>query len=57
MDYDKTHLSAKNKPAFCHDIKLVQKNLNNMYIKIQKEKITKLCGDKGYISKKRFKLN
>ena len=47
---------AKNKPAFCHDIKLVQKNLNNMYIKIQKEKITKLRGDKGYISKKRFKL-
>jgi hypothetical protein len=57
MDYDKTHLSAKNKPAFCHDLKLVQKNLNNMHIKIQKEKITKLCGDKGYISKKRFKLN
>jgi hypothetical protein len=49
MDYDKTHLSAKNKPAFCHDLKLVQKNLNNMHIKIQKEKITKLCGDKGYI--------
>ena len=57
MDYDKTHLSAKNKPAFCHDLKLVQENLNNMYIKMQKEKITKLCGDKGYISKKKFKLN
>ena len=27
-----------------------------MHIKIQKKRITKLCGDKGYISKKRFKL-
>ena len=57
MDYDKTHLSANNKPSFCHDIKLVQKNLNNMFIKIQRDKITKLCGDKGYISRTLFKLN
>ena len=57
IDYDKTHLSAKGNPSFCHDLKLVQTNLNNMFVKMQRNKITKLCGDKGYISRKRFKLN
>ena len=57
MDYDKTHLSPNEKPAFCHDLKLVQVNLNNMYVKIQRNNISKLCGDKGYISRKRYKLN
>ena len=28
-----------------------------MFIKINKNNITKLCGDKGYISRKRYKLN
>lgn len=57
MDYDKTHLSPNKNPAFCHDLKLVQPNLNNMFIKIKRNNITKLCGDKGYISRKRYKLN
>ena len=57
MDYDKTHLSPNEIPAFCHDLKLVQVNLNNMFVKIQRNNITKLCGDKGYISRKRYKLN
>ena len=57
VDYDKTHLSKTNKPAFCHDIKLVQKNLDNMFIKLPKNKITKLCGDKGYVGRKMYKLN
>ena len=51
-----THLSTGN-PSFCHDVKLVQKNLNNMFVEIQPNNITKLCGDKGYISKNKFKLN
>ena len=50
-----THLSTGN-PSFCHDIS-IQQNLNNMFVKIQPNNITKLCGDKGYISKNKFKLN
>ena len=57
VDYDKTHLSEKNKPAFCHDLKLVQKNFDNMSVKLPKNKTIKMCGDKGYISRKRYKLN
>lgn len=57
VDYDKTHPSKKNNPSFCHDLNMVQQNLDNMFIKLPKNRITKLCGDKGYISKRIFKLN
>jgi hypothetical protein len=57
VEYDKIHLSENNNPSFSHDIKLVNKNLNNMCLKLPRNKIVKLCGDKGYISKKRYKLN
>ena len=57
VKYDETHLTDTNKPAFKHDVKLVQSTLNNMNIKLPKDKIVKLGGDKGYICRKRFKLN
>ena len=57
VKYDETHLTDTNKPAFKHDVKLVQSTLNNMNIKLPKDKIVKLGGDKGYICRRRFKLN
>lgn len=57
LTYDKTHLSKNNIPSFTHDINLVQENLDNMLIKLPREKNCKLCGDKGYITQKKFKLN
>jgi len=57
LNYDKTHLSRNNNPSFSHDVKLVQKNLDDTLIKLPSNKIVKLCGDKGYITKKRVKLN
>ena len=57
LNYDKTHHSHNNNPSFSHDIKLIQKNLDDTLIKLPSNKIVKLCGDKGYITKKRVKLN
>ena len=57
VDFDETHLTKKNNPAFCHDLKIVQSTLNKMSIDLPPNRIVKLCGDKGYISKKQFKLN
>ncbi len=55
--HDKTHLNVNNKKSFSHDTKIVQETLNNMNIKIARNIATKIGGDKGYISQKRFKLN
>lgn len=54
---DKTHLNANKKPAFSHDIKLVQKTLNNIGVQIPQIITTRIGGDKGYISNKRYRLN
>ena len=32
VDFDETHLTKKNNPAFCHDLKIVQSTLNKMSI-------------------------
>ena len=57
LNYDLTHLSKKKNPSFCHDLNLVQKNLDEMHIQLPKKPTITLCGDKGYISQKQFKLN
>jgi len=49
---DPTHLNKRKKRSFSHDVKVVQNTLNNMNIKIPHKIITKIGGDKGYISKK-----
>ena len=57
IKHDETHLTERKKPAFKHDVKLVQSTLNNMCVQLPKDKIVKLGGDKGYICRRRFKLN
>ena len=52
-----THLDANQKPAFRHDVKMVQKTLNNIGFDIPRNVTTKIGGDKGYVTKKRFRLN
>src|SRR5438477_7134672 len=54
---DSTHPNNKNKPSVAHDVKLVQKTLDNMNVSIPTNIITRIGGDKGYITQKRFKLN
>ena len=55
--YDKTHLSKRQNPAFSHDITLAQPTLDEMFINLKSNNTAKLCGDKGYISTQKFKLN
>lgn len=57
INYDSTHLSPQNNVSFNHDLLMVQNNLDDMFINLPMDKIIKLCGDKGYISRKRFRLN
>lgn len=52
-----THLDANQKPAFRHDVKMVQKTLDNIGFDIPRNVTTKIGGDKGYVTKKRFRLN
>ena len=51
IKHDETHLTERNKPAFKHDVKLVQSTLNNMCVQLPKDKIIKLGSDKGYLQK------
>ena len=39
VDFDETHLTKKNNPAFCHDLKIVQSTLNKMSIDLPPNKI------------------
>jgi hypothetical protein len=50
--YDRTHYNAnsKNKRAFSHDTKLVQDTLDNMNLRLPVNVVTKIGGDKGYIT-------
>jgi hypothetical protein len=53
----KVHLTTNNKCAFKHDVKTVQSTLNDMSLIIPKKYTVKIGGDKGYITRKRFRLN
>ena len=55
--FGEIHLDANQKPAFRHDVKMVQKTLNNIGFNIPHSVTTKIGGDKGYVTKKRFLLN
>ena len=55
--FGEIHLDANQKPAFRHDVKMVQKTLNNIGFNIPHSVTTKIGGDKGYVTLNKVQVN